>query len=272
MTTESYKEDGRPAQQWYWDDWFSAFDVRLCSLAARGLWIDMIGIMFKAEIRGTLTVNGKQINSKILAKIVGDTIANVNKYLNELEEQDVFSRLEDNTIYCRRLFRESGRQDQISQIRSEAGKKGAEARWQKGEQNIANIATSISPSSSTPTVTPKDIHIQQIITHWNSKNIKNLEGRESKIKKKTVPRILKWLEDYSLDEIIEAIDNYDSILKSEKHFFSYKWQLCDFMDRGLTNFLSKNKPFVNYLVDKRKPLTRQEVEDQKKKDWASKED
>lgn len=61
---ESYKEDARPAQQWYWDDWFSAFDVRLCSLAARGLWFDMLGIMWKAEIRGTLTVNGKQIDSK----------------------------------------------------------------------------------------------------------------------------------------------------------------------------------------------------------------
>jgi len=78
---ESYKEDRRPSQQWYWDDWFAAFDVRLCSVGARGVWIDMLGIMYKAEIRGTLTVNGRQIDSKTLAKIVGDTMANVNKYL-----------------------------------------------------------------------------------------------------------------------------------------------------------------------------------------------
>jgi len=78
---KSYKEDGRPAQQWYWDDWFSAFDVRLCSLAARGLWIDMLGIMWKAEIRGTLTVNGKQMDNKTLAKIVSSNIAEIKPLL-----------------------------------------------------------------------------------------------------------------------------------------------------------------------------------------------
>ena len=63
VTTNNYtkKEDGRPAQQWYWDDWFAEFGLRLCSLAARGLWADMLGIMFKAETRGTLTVNGKSM-------------------------------------------------------------------------------------------------------------------------------------------------------------------------------------------------------------------
>ena len=82
MTRESFKEDGRPAQQWYWGDWFSAFDVRLCSLEARGLWIDMLGIMFQSEVRGTLTINGKKVNSKTLAKIVGDTEKKIAKLLN----------------------------------------------------------------------------------------------------------------------------------------------------------------------------------------------
>lgn len=166
---ESYKEDGRPAQQWYWDDWFSAFDVRLCSLAARGLWIDMLGIMYKAEIRGTLTINGRQIDSKTLAKIVGDTMANTDEYLKELENQDVFSRLEDNTIICRRMFRESGRKDQISKIRSLAGKKGADMRWQPDNKDMAKIATSSSAPTSSSTSTPKDEveFRKQIIDYFN---------------------------------------------------------------------------------------------------------
>lgn len=166
---ESYKEDGRPAQQWYWDDWFSAFDVRLCSVGARGVWIDMLGIMYKAEIRGTLTVNGKQIDSKTLAKIIGDTMANTNKYLKELEDQDVFSRLEDNTIICRRMFRESGRKDQISKIRSLAGKKGAETRWQPDSKDIAKMAASTSSPIPTSSSSSKDnIELRkQIIDHFN---------------------------------------------------------------------------------------------------------
>ena len=160
MTTQSLKEDGRPADQWYWDDWFSSFDVRLCSLAARGLWIDMLGIMFKAEIRGTLTINGKQIDGKILAKIVRDTEQNINTYIRELEDNKVFSRLEDGTIINRRMFNKSKRKEEISQVRSEAGKKGAEVRWQsddnKNDKNITKEKAKMATSSSTPSSTSKD--------------------------------------------------------------------------------------------------------------------
>jgi len=157
MPVESYKEDGRPAQQWYWDDWFAAFDVRACSLAARGLWIDMLGIMWKAEIRGALTINGKQIDNKALAKIVNETEENIEKYLAELERYNVFSRLDDGTIICRRMYRESKRQEEIRQKRSEAGKIGMIKRYQgnntgitKGDnKSITNLTASSSTSSST---------------------------------------------------------------------------------------------------------------------------
>lgn len=134
---ESYKEDRRPAQQWYWNDWFSAFDVRNCSLAARGLWIDMLGIMWKAEIRGTLTVNGKQPDNKTLANIVGSSASEIKPLLKELETNNVFSRLDDGTIICRRMFRESAKKGDISKIRSKAGKEGAKKRWQTDGKPMA---------------------------------------------------------------------------------------------------------------------------------------
>jgi len=126
MTGHSLKEDGRPAMMWFWDDWFSAPEVRICSLAARGLWIDMLGIMAKSEIWGTLLIAGKQIDSKTLAKICNTVEQEIKPLLSELKNNKVFSILEDGTIFCRRMLAES----QVSQARSEAGKKGAEARWQ----------------------------------------------------------------------------------------------------------------------------------------------
>jgi len=63
MAEYSYREDSKPYQQWFWDDWFSEFSLRLCSLGARGLWIEMLGIMFKAEVRGTLTINRRPVLS-----------------------------------------------------------------------------------------------------------------------------------------------------------------------------------------------------------------
>ena len=174
---ESLKEDGRPAQQWYWDDWFSEFGLRLCSLAARGLWIDMLGIMFKAEIRGTLTINGTQVDNKSLAKIVGDTESNINKFITELETNDVFSRLPDGTILSRRMYRESARKEEISRIRSEAGKKGMLSRWGEGDnkddnksnnKKITKITASSSTSSSTSTPSSKDICSYEFVILWKS--------------------------------------------------------------------------------------------------------
>ena len=135
--TQSLKEDGRPATLWFWDDWFSSFDVRACSLAARGLWMDMLGIMARSEIMGTLTINGKQIDGTTLARIVGISEAEIQGPLSELEDNRVFSRLPDSTIINRRMFNESQRKELISKIKSSAGKKGAEARWQTDGRPMA---------------------------------------------------------------------------------------------------------------------------------------
>ncbi len=85
-----------------------------------------------------------------------------------------------------------------------------------------------------------------MITHWNSRGIKTLEERETEVKEKTQSKIKKWLNNYSLNEIKEAIDNYAEILESELYYFSNRWQ---FLDRGLVDFLSKNEPRKNYLKD-----------------------
>lgn len=123
----SLKEDNRPADLWYWDDWFSSFDVRACSAASRGVWVDMLGVMSKAKIKGTLAINGRQADSKDIAKITGDSIEVVEAAISEMERNNVFSRLEDGTIINRRMFDEA----ELSRTRANAGSKGAANRWQK---------------------------------------------------------------------------------------------------------------------------------------------
>lgn len=213
---DSLKENGRPAQQWYWDDWFSAFDVRLCSLEARGLWIDMLGIMWKAEIRGTLTVNGRQVDSKTLAKIAGDTEQNVNKLLNELEENDVFSRLRDGTIICRRVFKKSKRKEEISKIRSKAGKKGAESRWQENgkedKKNMAKMATSTSSSTSTPSSSSNNIdfakEFEQLWENYHQDGKKN--------KKYAKKRFIALCKKGELENFKKGYIGYANFLKAKR--------------------------------------------------------
>ena len=138
---ESYKEDERPAQQWYWNDWFSAFDVRQCSLAARGLWIDMLGIMWKARPRGALIINEKPADSKMLSRVVNATKTETEKLLRELESENVFSRLEDGTIICRRVYFAALAEKTLSEKRAAAGRKGAGKRYGKSYgKPIAKLA------------------------------------------------------------------------------------------------------------------------------------
>ncbi len=44
--------------------WRDDAGLRLCSLAARGLWFEMLCIMFMSENRGYLSLSDKQMSSK----------------------------------------------------------------------------------------------------------------------------------------------------------------------------------------------------------------
>jgi len=56
-----------------------------------------------------------------------------------------------------------------------------------------------------------------------------------------------------VEEILEAIDNYDIILKDNiQYYWSYKWGLSDFLVRGLDKFKTESDPFSNY-ANKSKP-------------------
>jgi hypothetical protein len=110
-----------PAFQFYPGDWRKAPDVQSLTLAARGLWIEMICMMHESAPRGYLELNGRPVSDSQLARMTGSTVEEITLLLSELEGSGVFSRDARGVIYCRRVSRD----EYIRQIRSEAGKKGA---------------------------------------------------------------------------------------------------------------------------------------------------
>jgi hypothetical protein len=80
--------------------------LRLCSIAARGLWAEMMCIMHEAERYGSLLVNGRRIDKKQLAGLAGISEKECSALLMDLEGNGVFSRDEDGTIYSRRMRRD----------------------------------------------------------------------------------------------------------------------------------------------------------------------
>jgi len=94
-------------------------------------------------------------------------------------------------------------------------------------------------------------NIYTVFAHWNSKKI--IEHRE--LTKKIEGHINARLDKYTVAEICEAINNYDTVLKGDDYFFSYKWTLAEFLTRdgGLPKFMAESDPLNNYRKNKGPP-------------------
>jgi hypothetical protein len=95
-----------PWMKFYPADWRADPALRMCSLAARGLWMEMLSIMHEADPRGSLLINGNTISTKQLASLCGATLRETVALLHELEVAGVFSLAEDGTIFSRRMKRD----------------------------------------------------------------------------------------------------------------------------------------------------------------------
>ena len=100
-----------PWLKWYPADWRADPRLRMCSLAARGLWIEMLGFMHEAERYGFLLIAGLAPSLEELAMLIGAPAPLVRKALSELEGRGVFSRDDDGVIYSRRMVRDKAQAD-----------------------------------------------------------------------------------------------------------------------------------------------------------------
>lgn len=110
----------RPAFQFYPADWRKDVELRSCSLAARGLWIDLLCIAHECEPYGHLTVNGKAMNAAQIAGQVGLTKQQCVLLLQELTDNGVARATPEGIIFSKRMVDD----ERLRNIRAEAGKLG----------------------------------------------------------------------------------------------------------------------------------------------------
>jgi hypothetical protein len=114
----------RPAFQFYPADWRKDPALSSCSLAARGLWIEMLCVGHESDNYGVLVVNGRPMNEAQIARAVGESPNIVRKLLQELDEAGVFSRDGAGAIYSRRMVKD----EYIRAVRAKAGMAGWESK------------------------------------------------------------------------------------------------------------------------------------------------
>lgn len=111
-----------PWMKFYPQDWRADERLRMCSLSARGLWLEIMCIMHKSEKYGFLLIAGKAPTDTQLAFQVGTTPEQVSQLLAELRTAAVYSATSSGVIYSRRMVRD----EKKSKINAKNGKKGGD--------------------------------------------------------------------------------------------------------------------------------------------------
>lgn len=90
--------------KFYPSDWRGDEQLALCSLAARGLWVELMCLAHKAG--GYVRVNGHAPELDELAKLVRSKRTEVGRLIAELTRNGVCSRAEDGALMSRRIKRD----------------------------------------------------------------------------------------------------------------------------------------------------------------------
>jgi 5-methylcytosine-specific restriction endonuclease McrA len=96
-----------PSSKWFWNDWENDAALRLCGLAAQGLWMRMLSVCSRSVPVGYCAVNGSALDTAGLARLTGNTEPEIAGLVHELEFRGVFSRDRRGVIYNRRMVRDA---------------------------------------------------------------------------------------------------------------------------------------------------------------------
>ena len=179
----------RPSFQFYPGDWLNDAALRMVSVGARGLWIDMLCIMHQGSEYGYLKVNNKVILNSNLSRMVGSTLSEVEGWLSELNDAGVYSIDESGCIHSRRMIRD----EEIRKARAEGGFKGGNPNLKS--KNKVNLKPNLNPTPSSSSSSSSSSSIKEINkdndfeTFWLNYPKKKNKGTALKAWKTKKPRL-----------------------------------------------------------------------------------
>lgn len=103
----SAKETGYKWSKFVWDDWRNDASLQSCDLSTKGLWMDLLSLMFSSERQGYLQVNNQPMSLLYLSKKTGVDKRTIEKKLKVLIKNNVCSLDENGVIFSRRMARET---------------------------------------------------------------------------------------------------------------------------------------------------------------------
>lgn len=120
VVTESHNMAELPYMRFFTSDWLGSTSLRRVSLAAKGVWIEMLCLMWANTPRGELSRRGKPESIEDIASMIHGDRAQVIAAIKELIEAEVADTREDGTIFSRRMVADVS----LSESRADAGRRG----------------------------------------------------------------------------------------------------------------------------------------------------
>lgn len=201
-----------PAIQFYPGDWRKDPGVQSLDYESRGIWFEILLIMFESEKRGKLALNGRPMEDDELAHYLGLEVAKVQQTLSKLVSKGVAKYDDEKYLMNRRMVSD----DKLRLIRAQAGAEGGK---QSASKRQANGKQNPTPSSS--------VSVSTAVT--TSKTDNNMVGR--------------------FEQIWDKYPNRDGRKAAERHFKASVKTDADFsrIKNALENYL-KSAPVLKGFV------------------------
>lgn len=92
--------------KFYWSNWLGNSKLRMCSIGARGMWIDMLAVAAQNDPVGYIEAPDGRI-MRLLSRVSGITEAEALQYFDELAVAGVMRCDSEGRLYCPRMVRDN---------------------------------------------------------------------------------------------------------------------------------------------------------------------
>lgn len=149
-----------PGFMFYPGDWQKEPTLRRCSHAAKGVYMDILCLMFECEDRGVLATAGRGWSEDEVALAVGGDYQQSLSCVRELVEKGVISWNNSGCMYSRRMVRD----EEKRKLFSEAGRKGGgNPQFRKGSPKGDNKG----PPKGPPEKESENEPETEVVEAWN---------------------------------------------------------------------------------------------------------
>ena len=220
------------------------------------IWVKLLAQAGKTNASGYIFLNENiPYTDEMLATIFNRPLNTVRMALNVFKQFGMIE-VDENEFISVANWEKHQNIEGMERVKKLNAERNKRYRERKKQELLENNTSDVSVTSRDGTDIDKeldidkekDINIYSIFEFWNEQGIIKHRSLTTKAKSHINARLV----DYTKDELIKAITNYQTVLTDDKYYWTHKWSLQDFMKpNNVTRFVDEAEPLNNFLSSKK---------------------